>query len=104
MNVVDIFSGVGGLSVGFEKAGFNVVLANEIDEQIAQSYKRNHIHTIMVNEDIRSFVDHFDERPAGCFAFIVETVLVLQQFRIIQPHRIRNRICHWRIPGTGHYR
>ena len=47
MNVVDIFSGVGGLSVGFEKAGFNVVLANEIDEQIAQSYKRNHIHTIM---------------------------------------------------------
>ncbi|WP_302555129.1 DNA cytosine methyltransferase [Leyella stercorea] len=61
MNVVDIFSGVGGLSVGFEKAGFNVVLANEIDEQIAQSYKRNHIHTIMVNEDIRSFVDHFDE-------------------------------------------
>ena len=35
MNVVDIFSGVGGLSIGFEKAGFNVVLANEIDEQIA---------------------------------------------------------------------
>jgi DNA (cytosine-5-)-methyltransferase len=61
MNVVDIFSGVGGLSVGFEKAGFNVVLANEIDEQIAQSYKRNHTHTIMVNEDIRSFVDHFDD-------------------------------------------
>ena len=29
MNVVSFFAGAGGLDLGFEKAGFNVVWANE---------------------------------------------------------------------------
>ena len=34
--VIDLFAGVGGMSLGFEKAGFDVVLANEYDESIAE--------------------------------------------------------------------
>ena len=32
--VIDLFAGVGGLSLGFENSGFDVVLANEYDPSI----------------------------------------------------------------------
>lgn len=51
---VDLFSGVGGLSLGFEKCGFNVVVANEFDSDIANAYKKNHAHTKMIVGDIRN--------------------------------------------------
>ena len=38
--VIDLFAGVGGLSLGFEMAGFEVVLANEFDPSIAEAYKK----------------------------------------------------------------
>lgn len=50
--VIDLFAGVGGLSLGFEIAGFNVVLANEYDESIAKAYELNHPNTKMIVEDI----------------------------------------------------
>lgn len=52
--VIDLFAGVGGLSLGFEKTGFDVVLANEYDESIAASYKENHKKTEMIVGDITS--------------------------------------------------
>lgn len=56
MNVIDLFAGVGGLSTGFRKAGFNIILANEIDESIAKSYQKNHGETIMINDDIKNIL------------------------------------------------
>lgn len=50
--VIDLFSGVGGFSLGFEKAGFDVVLANEYDAEIASSYIFNHPSTKMIIGDI----------------------------------------------------
>ena len=50
--VIDLFAGVGGLSLGFEQAGFNVVLANEYDPEIASAYQMNHPHTQMIVGDI----------------------------------------------------
>ena len=34
MNLISLFSGAGGLDLGFEKAGFNIVAANEYDKTI----------------------------------------------------------------------
>ena len=34
--VIDLFAGVGGLSLGFEMKGFKVLLANEYDKSIAE--------------------------------------------------------------------
>lgn len=50
--VIDLFAGVGGLSLGFEQAGFHVVLANEYDDEIAAAYRKNHLETKMVVGDI----------------------------------------------------
>ncbi|PAC84663.1 DNA cytosine methyltransferase [Bacillus subtilis] len=52
VNVVDLFSGVGGLSLGFRQAGFNIVIANEIDSDISRAYEMNHPEGKMINEDI----------------------------------------------------
>ena len=53
--VIDLFAGVGGLSLGFEEEGFDVVLANEYDESIANAYKKNHKKTKMIVGDITTF-------------------------------------------------
>lgn len=52
--VIDLFAGVGGMSLGFEQSGFDVVLANEYDPEIADAYKRNHPKTNMIVGDITS--------------------------------------------------
>lgn len=50
--VIDLFAGVGGLSLGFEQCGFNVVLANEYDSSIAAAYQLNHKNTKVIVGDI----------------------------------------------------
>ena len=52
MNVVDLFAGVGGLSYGFSLAGAKILFANEINQDIAKGYIKNHPNTNMVVEDI----------------------------------------------------
>lgn len=52
MNVIDLFSGCGGLSLGFIKEGYTVKKAVEIDEKIANIYMRNHPEVDMIVDDI----------------------------------------------------
>lgn len=51
---VDLFSGAGGLSLGAEMAGVNVVTAIESDPFAARTYQINHPQTLVLNEDIRA--------------------------------------------------
>lgn len=41
MNVIALFSGCGGLDLGFKKAGANILWANDIDKDAAETYKKN---------------------------------------------------------------
>lgn len=41
-NVIDLFSGAGGLSYGFEKAGMNVLLGIDSDEDAINTFAKNH--------------------------------------------------------------
>ena len=42
---IDLFSGAGGLSMGFMKAGFNILAANDVDECAANTYYLNNHNT-----------------------------------------------------------
>ena len=51
---IDLFSGAGGFSFGLEKNNINIVLANEIENDFAQTYILNHPKTKMINDDIHN--------------------------------------------------
>lgn len=67
MNVVSFFAGAGGLDLGFEKAGFNVVWANEYDKDIWETYEKNHKSTML---DRRSIVDIESDEVPECDGII----------------------------------
>jgi len=54
MQLVSLFTGAGGLDLGFEKAGFNVIWANEYDKSIWKTFEHNFPHTKL---DKRSIVE-----------------------------------------------
>lgn len=65
MKVLSLFSGCGGLDLGFENAGFKIPFANEFDKNIYETFKVNHPNTRLIEGDIRnvssqSFEEEFD--------------------------------------------
>ena len=53
MKILSLFSGCGGLDLGFEKAGFDIPIANEFDKNIWKTFEVNHPQTKLLKEDIR---------------------------------------------------
>lgn len=51
-NIVDLFCGAGGLSKGFEWAGFNVIAANDNYKEACETYHYNHPRTSLIEGDI----------------------------------------------------
>lgn len=54
MKVISLFSGAGGLDMGFENAGYKVLIANEFDKDICKTYRANHKNTKLIEGDIRN--------------------------------------------------
>ena len=52
MKVVSFFAGCGGLDLGFEQAGFQVVWANEFEPSVHATYEKNHPSTVLCKGDI----------------------------------------------------
>lgn len=67
MDIVSFFAGAGGLDLGFNNAGFNVVWANEYDKDIWATYRRNHPQTEL---DTRSIVDILSDEVPPCDGII----------------------------------
>lgn len=69
LRVCSLFSGIGGIDLGFIQAGFKIVWANEIDKDAAKTYKYNFGTEHLVEKDIRRIctddIPDFDVLVAG---------------------------------------
>ena len=59
---VSLFTGAGGMDVGFERAGIRSVFANELMKEAADTYNANHPAGVMVNDDIYNVLPSLDKR------------------------------------------
>jgi len=67
MKLATFFAGAGGLDLGFIKAGFDCIWANEYDKEIWETYERNHPSTIL---DKRSITDIKSNEVPDCDGII----------------------------------
>ena len=67
LDIVSLFSGAGGLDLGFKKAGFNIICANEYDKAIWQTFQHNFPDVKLDKRDIRHI--HSNELP-DCIGII----------------------------------
>jgi DNA (cytosine-5)-methyltransferase 1 len=66
--LVSLFTGAGGMDIGFEKAGFQTVWANEFDKTIAPSFKKFFPKTSFDGRSIRDVPD--EDLPSACVGVI----------------------------------
>lgn len=57
MKIIDLFSGAGGLSLGFEQAGFEPVLAIDKWDDAIKTYNYNHKKSVGTTTDIHEFTN-----------------------------------------------
>lgn len=62
-NIVDLFSGAGGLSLGFQQEGFNLLLANDNDHDSIVTLQHNNPQVYCYEGDIGTL----DQKKLNCF-------------------------------------
>lgn len=66
MNLISLFSGAGGLDLGFHKAGFQTLVANEYDKLIYPTFRKNFPNIKLIEGDIRNVSSNeFPDRIDG---------------------------------------
>lgn len=63
MNVIDLFCGCGGLSYGFECAGYNILLGIDNDQKALETFELNHKDVRSICGDITQITYEKDIKP-----------------------------------------
>lgn len=53
-NIISLYSGCGGLDLGFKKAGFKTILATDVWDKGCETLLHNKVSDIVINDDIRN--------------------------------------------------
>ena len=57
------------MDIGFERAGIEVVFANELMSEAAATYNANHAAGVMVNNDVNNILDSLGQFQGVDFVF-----------------------------------
>lgn len=60
-NAVSLFTGAGGMDVGFHNAGINIVKASEMNKFAVMTYKKNFPSVELIEGDINEHIEEFDD-------------------------------------------
>lgn len=115
--VVSLFSGIGGLDLGFENAGFKVIWANDFDKYAVKTYQEN-VNRNIVEGDIRiekaNIPDHevliggfpcqpfstlgklkgFDDKERGTLFFEIKSILKEYDTKVVVLENVKNIVNH----------
>ena len=61
---ISLFTGAGGMDVGFTRAGIRVTVANELAPHACDTYEANHPETKLLRGDINEYMDTFSSGDA----------------------------------------
>lgn len=61
LKVGGLFAGIGGIELGFKKAGFDISWANELDKNAAITYRKNHTHKLYEKDIAKLSVDEVEK-------------------------------------------
>lgn len=53
IKVSSLFSGIDGIDIGFEEAGFEIAWTNDIDSKTCKTYRHNFPNTYLIEGDVR---------------------------------------------------
>lgn len=69
LTAVSLFTGAGGMDVGFENAGVKIVLANELMKEASETYCANRPAAVMINDDIHQIMNELEKYKGADFVF-----------------------------------
>lgn len=61
MRLISLFSGAGGLDLGFQKVEYEIVAANEFDKSIWETYEKNYETKLMKGDICKILSDEFPD-------------------------------------------
>lgn len=115
--VASLFAGIGGLDLGFEFAGFDVVWANDFDKYAVQTYKEN-VGDNIVCGDIREVMSQipkhdvliggfpcqpfstlgklkgFKDEERGTLFFVIKEILRQSDTKVVVLENVKNIVNH----------
>lgn len=115
--VASLFAGIGGLDLGFEFAGFDVVWANDFDKYAVETYKAN-VGDNIVHGDIRTVMDQipkhdvliggfpcqpfstlgklkgFEDEERGTLFFVIKEILKQCDTKVVVLENVKNIVNH----------